>query len=165
MVSHHFWTKFAVQTTEGCDIHTGASGWIRLAHFAIFLAAMITLTASNAALPAKILTIGALLFAFGLIARRLAKFHAPGRLRVFADGVGWLSDTRTDKQADRQIRILNHAWVSRWFCMVPCRELDSGNRRDVMVCASDNDSDDYRRLLTALRSRSCAEKPGVSERG
>ena len=157
--------KFAVQVTEGIDVRTGASGWMRLVHISIFLMTMIALIASNAALPAKILAIGALLLAFGMIARGLARLHAPGRLRVFADGVGWVSDNRTGQQAEKQIRVLDHAWASRWFCMVPCRRLESGNRRDVMVCASDNDPDDYRRLLTALRTRSCAEKPGRFGRG
>lgn len=134
---------------------------MRLAHILIFLMSIISLTASNSALPVKILAVGALLFAFGMIARRLAKSHPPGRLRLFADGVGWVSDTQTDKQ----VRILDNAWVSRWFCLVPCRQLSSGKRQDIVVCASDNDPDDYRRLLTELRSRPRAEKPEGSGRG
>ena len=154
-----------MQATDGIDVYTGASHWMRLVHILIFFMTLIALIASNAALPAKILAIGALLIVSGMITRRLARLHAPGRLRLFSDGVGWMSDSQADKQADKQITLLDHAWASRWFCMVPCWQLDSGKRRDVMVCASDNDPDDYRRLLTALRSRSRDEEPGGSGRG
>jgi hypothetical protein len=88
--------------------------------------------------------------AFVLIRRHMRTAGTIGDIRIFQDSTAVLT-TATEKRlfttlADRH-------WVSGWFCSVAVNPARGGRKRFLIICASDNDPDEYRRLLRFLRMR------------
>jgi hypothetical protein len=86
--------------------------------------------------------------------------RAPGRVQIFSDGMAIISGARTWK---------GQGWASPWAAIV-CLEHPIGKNAPrvarVLVCASRNATDDYRRLLVwnrypPARARSVAAGSGL----
>jgi hypothetical protein len=76
--------------------------------------------------------------------------YQSGTMALFSDGTARL------KSADSQqlrANLLENAWTSQWFCVVALIEPDSSRHYYCVVCASENVSDEYRRLLRFLHMR------------
>lgn len=96
------------------------------------------------------------------LAALAATWYGSGR-RARADGATTLSlhadgtTTLTSAEGERPVRLVARAWLSRRFCLVEWSELDRPGRGRGQVCASNNDPDDYRRMLGLLRLGAHAE--------
>jgi len=76
-----------------------------------------------------------------------------GRVTLFHDGIAQIliSD---GKVAD--VLLKENAWLCRWLCVLAMFEPDSGRHYYCVICASENSSDEYRRLLKFLNMRTSA---------
>jgi len=88
-----------------------------------------------------------------LLARKMTDMHNSGIVRILPDSTAMYA-TALEK---RIFTILCHQqWVCRWFCSLAVSLAHDGQRKDLIICASNNNPDEYRRLLKFLRMRSPA---------
>jgi len=128
------------------ELKAGASPWLRHLQFLISCMAAISLLAVSTPWLWKLGALVVLILVHVYSGRHTARYHAPSDLLLRLDGT-----VRQRKGALEFNGTADSAWVSRWFCLVHWKTVDEGRRRHSLLCASNNRSDDFRRLRVFLR--------------
>ena len=137
------------------ELGFGATGWNRGAHLIISLLGAVAVLISPGSWGWKLLTFSTLATAYILIKWNMGQPENRGVIRVFQDGTAMLST-----QTGRRIfgTLAEHQWVSPWLCSVAIYPAKGGWKRFLVVNRTNNDADEYRRLLKFLRMRPRALK-------
>jgi hypothetical protein len=132
------------------EVNFSPAAWMMWAHALISLLGIVAVMISPGSWTWKIFLSSAVIFAFVLIAVNMADSRFTGVIRLFHDGtaVFW---TASEKRVFATLG--NRNWVSPWLCSVPVYQARGGNKRFLVICASNNDPQEYRRLLKFLRMR------------
>ena len=129
------------------ELRSGAAPWLRRLQSLLPLAAAIVLAGSGAAPNWILAALGALVVAWVVSALSSRSSQADGRLRFGSDGV--LTLVREGRE--RTVAWDGHAWNGRHLSVIHWRSEERPRRGRVLVCASANDADAYRRLRVVLR--------------
>lgn len=132
------------------ELDFGQSRWMKRAINILLLLCILALLISPAPWIWKI-SAWALLAVAHLLAHRLAVSPLnTGVVRIFQDNTAMLSTA-----SERRIfaTLAARHWVSPWFCSIAVHLATGGRKRFLMVYATGNDADEYRRLLRHLRMR------------
>jgi hypothetical protein len=132
---------------ERLVLRTGSARWLRNAHAAASLAALLTLLTAGAELAWTAAAAAALLLANRMAARRMADPRLRGRLHLAADGEAVLFA----KGRVRALRLQAGGWHCRCLCVLPLTDPESGRSQHFILCRSLNRPDAWRRLLVRLR--------------
>lgn len=132
------------------ELRFGQSRWLKKAGRLLLLLCIIALWISPAALTWKVLLSFPLALADLLANRAMAAKANTGRVRIFSDDTCMLSTASTKRVF---ATLSSRHWMSPWFCSVSVYHARGGRRQNLLVCAADNDADEYRRLRMFLRMR------------
>lgn len=135
---------------EALDLNFGSDRWLEALPFAIMILGWLSVLSTSSDWVWKGAFCILLMLITGML-RRAA--HCPdqsGAIRLFSDGTAFLRTADGDEFHALQ---RDHAWVSRWLCVVPLDRLDNGKRHTCLICATLNRPAEYRRLLQWLRMR------------
>lgn len=138
------------------DLHSGSSRWLSILHVAISLLAGWVILLTHSPWAWKILTLSALLLVHFVSTFKMRRNCPSGPVRLFRDGAALLRLEGDDIAAVQS----DHAWTSRWICVFPLRKSASADIIYCMVCASNNQPDNYRQLLAWLRMRNAPGDQG-----
>jgi len=136
-------------------MHFGAVRWIRRAQILLLLLCIFALSISPAPWSWQLSTLACLAAVYLLIRRSVASSVNSGTVRIFQDDTAMLS-TGAEKRVFATLT--SHHWVSPWFSSVTVRLARGGRRRFLIICRSNNDADEYRRMLRFLRIRQQASE-------
>lgn len=134
--------------TEFLEIRFGHGRWLMMAHILISSLGLLAILATPANLVWKLCSILLLLLvSLGVFARSIDNSRA-GTIRLFADGTAFLRIP-----SRREVNAVQgpQGWATRWLSILTLQESVSGRKHYCIICASDNDPDEYRRLLKFLR--------------
>jgi len=135
----------------------GSGRWLGVFHISITLAGAFAVLLSPAGWLWKTGTLLILVFASAWLYRHSTRPEYRGTVRLLPDGMAEIHPER----GCAVIGILkSNAWVSRWLCVVPLRDVERRKVHYCVVSASANSRDSYRRLLVALRMGS---SPTIAE--
>lgn len=130
------------------ELDFGASGWMKRAHGGLVLLCILAIVIAPASWTWKI-SVGSVLAVIYLLACRVTKSSEnSGVVRIFKDNTAMLS-TASERRVFATLAARH--WISPWFCSVAIHLAKGGSRRFLIVCATANDPDEYRRLLKFLR--------------
>jgi hypothetical protein len=128
----------------------GTSRLLKALPLAISVIGVIAILISPAGWAWKISVLAALAGTIICVNVQSRGHYESGTIALFSDGTARL------KSADSQqlrANLLENAWTSQWFCVVALIEPESSRHYYCVVCASENVSDEYRRLLRFLHMR------------
>ena len=130
------------------EVKSGAAPWLLASRRLAFLLAGLGLVFSPIAWPWTLGTLLVLLVSWAWAERPGAECrHGPVPLVIHLDGRLLFRDNGRETHGVAR----PEAWISRWFCVLRWRQDVGGHKCNSLVCASENDPEDYRRLLTWLR--------------
>ena len=145
--------KSTVSRADYIEIRFGHAPWMMWAHVVITLLGILAVLISPASWQWKVCLVLTGGCASLLLARKMSAMHNTGIVRILPDSTAFYA-TAIEK---RIFTILCHQqWVCRWFCSLAVSLAHDGKRKDLIICASKNSPDEYRRLLKFLRMRSPA---------
>jgi hypothetical protein len=132
------------------ELNFGASRWMRRAHVILLLLCILAILIAPASWIWKISAWSILAVFYGMAYRVTASAAHSGVVRVFQDNTAMLSMI-----SERRVFATLSArhWVSPWFCSVAIHLAKGGSKQFLIVCATANDPDEYRRLLKYLKMR------------
>lgn len=132
------------------ELDFGQSRWMKRAINILLSLCIIGILISPATWVWKI-TAWSLLAVAHVLAHRLAASPLnAGVVRIFQDHTAVLS---TASERRLFATLAGRHWVSPWFCSIAVHLARGGRKRFLIVCATGNDADEYRRLLRYLRMR------------
>lgn len=132
------------------ELDFGQSRWMKRAINVLLLLCTLALLISPSPWVWKISALS-LLAVTHLMAQRLAASPLnTGVVRIFQDNTAMLS---TASERRLFATLAERHWVSPWLCSIAVHTARGGRKRFLIVCATENDADEYRRLLRHLRMR------------
>jgi hypothetical protein len=132
------------------ELDFGQSRWMKRAITVLLLLCILALLISPAPWVWKISACFLLAMAHLLAQRLTASPLNNGVVRIFQDNTAMLS-TASERRLFATLAARH--WVSPWFCSIAVHLARGGRKRFLIVCATENDADEYRRLLKYLRMR------------
>ena len=138
------------------DVRFGVSRWLQVAFLILVLLGLLAILITAASWAWKFGSILLLILASVAIHAWSVHQSRAGAIQLLADGTALL---RTVSGQEIKAILGRHSWVSRWVCVVALYVVDNNTKHHCVICAAENHSDEYRRLLKLLRMRTAPEEP------
>jgi len=129
-------------------IRTGASSWLKRLHFIVLALAVGGILAANSNWVFRLAALTAIVFVTGLSLRDMSRTKRYRVLHIHTNGLVSLLD-ENDEETPGVLE--PGAWVSRYLSLVKIGRLDVWRPAYLIICASRNSAEEYRRLLKILR--------------
>jgi hypothetical protein len=130
------------------EVEAGVDSWFKTAYFVVALLAVLAILTADTAWSIKLIALGTLFLFFCFFSWQMYHQNAVRQLRIYSNGtVTLISRTRQEFPGILE----NNNWTTRWISIVPVGRFDRWRTQRLLVCASRNNSSDYRQLLKRLR--------------
>ena len=144
--------------TEFLEVRFGQSRWLKIAQILISTLGLLAILATPANFVWKLCSILLLLLASWCVFARSFDENRAGTIRLFADGTAFL---RIASMQETNAFQGPQGWATRCLSILTLREAVNGRKHYCIICASDNNPNEYRRLLKFLRMQAA---PAAAQR-